>query len=601
MKGIDRMRRDLARRVGRSAWAATALALLAWPGGSEIHAAATAAAPAAAAGRAAPATGHEAAAPPAAVPRTIEGELRPGDTRRTTFNAGAGNLVYGSFQADRTFVATLTGPDGQVLRTLAPGLVSFVAPRAGEYKVDLSSKGGAGSYQLTLSVATPVNAAGSSGPDLLSARLRAQSRAIAEGRTDTGPFWAAVAAEGTPLIERVGDDYLVTLLWRGDAATQTVKVSWPFFHIAPVVELRRLGQSDIWFRSFRFAPGTRFNYRMFPDPPRVEGPPLVQALAMTAVAQNDPLNRAFNGGAGAEPGAAWSQVELPPRTPPSPWATVRPDVAKGQVASFEFESATLGNRRRISVYTPAGYRPACGPYRLVVLFDGAAYQSLIPVPVILDNLIAAREIAPTIAVFVDNVSIEGRAAELYPNAGFTTFVATELMGRIRRQYAVTRDPKQVVLGGFSLGGLAATHIAWRRPETFGAVLSQSGAFWWSSEAIRAGRGEPILTEGPLLDPHVESFELVRMIARAPAAPIRLHLEAGVYEGDLLTGNRFLRDVLTAKSYDFGYREFPGGHDGSFWRESFADALRSLVGKAALPLPARCPADAARHRRAGAGE
>lgn len=549
----------------------------------------------------------------------VAGEVQPGETRRLAFEVEAGNFVYGMIDSQNaaSFKGRVSNPSGEFAQAFMGGLVTFVAPSRGSYVLELTNASDkAAALNLTLNAAKPLDPNAASSQEILSPRLKKQALALTAGTADTSEFWSQITTEGTPLIEQTGDDFLVTLLWRGDASARTVKVAWSLFHVAPVIELSRLGASDIWFRSFRFPAGTRFTYRMIPDPPVIEGPPMLRAMALLAVAQADPLNHGSaqpsgHGSAqpnghdsaqpngrgsaqpnGADPLSSMSVLELPPGVRKSQWTTVREGVARGAVNSFELKSGITRNNRRISVYTPPGYAKECGSYDLLVLLDGTAYQSMIPVPTILDNLISAKQIDPTIAVFVDNASVEGRAADMYPNRAFTEFVTTQLMSRIRSQYAVTQDPTKVLIGGFSLGGLAATHIAWRHPEIFGAVLSQSGSFWWSESAIEAGRGEPILTEGPLLDPRIESFELVRLIANAPRSAIRLYLEAGLYEGDLLTANRFMREVLSAKGYDFRYKEFPGGHDPSFWRESFAEGLLSLAAREPSAAPAGCKARAA---------
>lgn len=510
--------------------------------------------------------------------KSLADTLAPGASRQYAIEAGAGDFVHGL--VDTPVASGLSGviatSGGETLRKFSGGLIAFVAPKRDRYEVLLTNAGDARiDFQLTLAAARPLAADAAAAQSILSPKLQQRSRELASGNTDNAAFWTSIAADGAPLIEQVDGGVLVTLLWRGNEQTRQVKVLWSLFHIAPVLELQRLGRSDIWYRSFKFAPGTRFEYTFAENPPAVDGPPMMQAMALVAAVQADPLNAGSRGLKPAELFATRSRVELQPALSQSEWTQVRDGVQRGSVETFQI------GQRRVGVYAPAGYRRECGPYPLLMLLDGSAYQTLIPVPVILDNLIAAGRLAPTIAVLVDNTSVASRATDMYPNAAFTELIATQVMTEVRAKYAVTRDPQHAVIGGFSLGGLAATHIAWRHPETFGAVLSQSGAFWWSQDAIKAGRGEPILTEGPLLDPRIESFELAQLIARAPKAPIRLHLTAGLYEGDLLVANRFVRDVLTAKGNQVEYHEFPGGHDGAFWRESFADALLSLT-SASLP-------------------
>ena len=51
-------------------------------------------------------------------------------------------------------------------------------------------------------------------------------------------------------------------------------------------------------------------------------------------------------------------------------------------------------------YTPPGYEATKAPKAFMMVFDGDAYQSRIPTPTILDNLIAEHRIPPVVAAFV---------------------------------------------------------------------------------------------------------------------------------------------------------------------------------------------------------
>lgn len=48
----------------------------------------------------------------------------------------------------------------------------------------------------------------------------------------------------------------------------------------------------------------------------------------------------------------------------------------------------------------------------------------------------------------------------------------------RSRYHVTSNRRSIIVGGSSLGGLAAAYCGLRRPDIFGNILSQSGSFWW---------------------------------------------------------------------------------------------------------------------------
>ena len=67
---------------------------------------------------------------------------------------------------------------------------------------------------------------------------------------------------------------------------------------------------------------------------------------------------------------------------------------------FQVPSAALKADRKVTVYTPAGYDPKAGENDLLIVFDGEASggdvegENPIPGHVILDNLVAAKKIAP---------------------------------------------------------------------------------------------------------------------------------------------------------------------------------------------------------------
>lgn len=83
----------------------------------------------------------------------------------------------------------------------------------------------------------------------------------------------------------------------------------------------------------------------------------------------------------------------------------------------------------IRIYTPFGYKNAGQRYKLLVLFDGQYYTSVVPTPTILDNMAAQRVISPFVAVLIDNINEESRLRELHCNDIFGEFLAKELTPR----------------------------------------------------------------------------------------------------------------------------------------------------------------------------
>jgi enterochelin esterase-like enzyme len=236
----------------------------------------------------------------------------------------------------------------------------------------------------------------------------------------------------------------------------------------------------------------------------------------------------------------------------------------------------LANEREIAVYTPPGYSKDAKPYGVVVLFDEKAYldENLIPTPTILDNMIADRRIPPVVAILIDNGEGVARLRELGCNRPYADFLSSELMPWARRMYNITADPGQTLVGGSSLGGLAAACTALWHPETFGNVLSQSGSFWWT----------PPKSDKPFdFDSNAEPDWVAKQFIASPKLPVRFYMDAGTDEldfsglgGGILAPNRNLRDVLLAKGYEVHYQEFAGGHDYLSWRGTLADGLFLLM-------------------------
>ena len=255
------------------------------------------------------------------------------------------------------------------------------------------------------------------------------------------------------------------------------------------------------------------------------------------------------------------------RLPPPPPA--------GHVDELDVSSRILGRARHIWVYTPPDYPRACAGddgCAFVVAFDGGVYTAAIPLPQMLDSLIAAGAMAPSVAVMIDDAGGAARIADLGNRAAFASFLTDELVPWIRSRYRVTHSGRRTIITGSSAGGLAAAYAAFKRPDLFGNVLSQSGAFWRGNEGTNAA-----------------PFEwLTGQFESGPAKPIRFFIDVGSTESvgamggtapSILQANRRLRGVLAARGYVVDYCEVPGGiHDPASWK------LRLPIGLSRLGAP-----------------
>ena len=197
-------------------------------------------------------------------------------------------------------------------------------------------------------------------------------------------------AQGTPLVEPLSDtrdEVLVTFVYR-DARARRVHVMKGPDDLRDTL-LSRVRDTDLWTRSYRLPAEARFIYCFAPDFPDAWPPP-EQMDQLERTFRADPYNR-------ARVGVRQSLCELP-RAPSSPLTQVRREVAAGDVHAHRVTSARLGDTRNVHVYTPPGFDVSRGPYPLLVLYDGIDYLAAIPTPIILDNLIAGRQVPGLVPV-----------------------------------------------------------------------------------------------------------------------------------------------------------------------------------------------------------
>lgn len=517
------------------------------------------------------------------VGQSVTGVLASGSQRSMTAQVPAAHVIQGTFTG-RNVALDLVDTQGKHVRRLATGdgvaqSFMWVAVSATESLVvkDIGNDPGNFHVELTRSLkplsagdtianspvaAQPPATDGSrstTSPQpvpITSPRLIALGNTLAEGGT-TDAFWNEMQQRGTPLVEPLDDKQsLVTFLWRG--ARHNVKLFG-----APSgnhESLIRLGNSDVWWRSFTVPSTSRLSYRLAPDVPTVQGNATDNRRMILATAQRDPLNPHIFPHSAATPIDGYqgsSTLELP-EAAPQPWVQPRAGVKPGTLSRTRFTSKGLGNERDLWTYVPAGQAPEA----LLVLFDANEYLHRVPTPTIIDNLIADGLIPPTAVVLIGNASPAARGDELPPNETFATFLDQEFMPWVTKQ-GLVQPAARTVIAGSSYGGLASAYAGLTNAKWFGQVLSLSGSYWWGKT-----KGEPSW--------------LTQQYAQSPVQDVSFYLDAGRYEvgrGDIpgiLQTSRSFGDTLRAKGYRVTQVEHDTGHDYLHWQGSLACGLVALL-------------------------
>ncbi|MYE13602.1 MAG: esterase family protein [Gammaproteobacteria bacterium] len=261
---------------------------------------------------------------------------------------------------------------------------------------------------------------------------------------------------------------------------------------------------------------------------------------------------------------------------PCPEAHPGPDVPRGTVREFPGWDDTrvyAGTVRDVWVYTPV-LDPSTAP-SLMVFQDGQMYldpTGPVRATAVLDSLIHAGELPPTVAVFVmpgrrpgmtDHEAMLNRSFE-YDSVtpAYVRFLIDDLLpfaeSEVGAQFA--RDPSMRLICGISSGGICAFNAAWHEPSAFGRVLSHVGSF----VNIRGGHNYPYL------------------IRSTPRKPIRVFLQGGKRDGNVIMGNWALANQVMASALEYAGYEYrfvfgEGGHSARHGGAIFADSLRWLMG------------------------
>jgi enterochelin esterase-like enzyme len=288
------------------------------------------------------------------------------------------------------------------------------------------------------------------------------------------------------------------------------------------------GRTGIFYRSVEFGEPARIEYQLI-----VDG-------RMTL----DPLNphTVDSGIGGLNSCVILGNFRDPPELE---WS---PAVAHGRVEEFGFDSVLLNNRRRVYVYLPPAY-DTDRTHRFPTLYvhDGGQYLNRARLPVVLDNLIGARQIPPLVAVMVDPVN---RGSEYRVSESYAEFVESELVPYIDRRFRTLAVREARAVMGASLGGLISFYLTLTRPHLFSRCAGQSSAFRLDEAQIAA-------------------------LAGAFRWGARFYLDFGKYELRSLPAHRRIAAVLRARGWPCFYQEVGAGHNWNSWRAQLRTLLTFL--------------------------
>jgi len=263
-------------------------------------------------------------------------------------------------------------------------------------------------------------------------------------------------------------------------------------------------------------------------------------------------------------------------------------VPHGEVRAVWYNSTTLGQPRRMHVYTPPGYERGNQKYPVLYLIHGggdedSGWSTIGRAGFILDNLLASNKIKPMIVV-MPNGSISlpgvnnpmGGARPTTPEAiaariatiaklhdAFVSDLLTSIIPCVEKTYRVLATRENRAIAGLSMGGA----------ETLRAAPSNLDKFAWIGvfsmglqEGVNAGVNSDFVERNATFfaDPEKTNQQ------------IKLFwISVGKDDRTVTDGPKRLSETLTAHHIRHEYHETEGGHTWINWRLYLRDFSQLL--------------------------
>ncbi len=274
-----------------------------------------------------------------------------------------------------------------------------------------------------------------------------------------------------------------------------------------------------------------------------------------------------------------------------PDSQVKAGVPQGKVEKFTLKESKVfpGTTRDYWIYVPAQY-DAAKPASLMVFQDGGGMVSATGqyrVPVVFDNLIAAKEMPVTIALFINPGTYPAaeKGQQARSNRSFeydsvtnlyARFLIEEMLPDLEKKYNISKNPTDRAICGNSSGAICAFTVAWERPDVFGKVVSHIGSF----TNIRGGYVYPSLIRRTKPENAKNYYLPSAMNLLEGRRKIRVFLQDGSTDLDNMHGNWPLanQDMAAALKYagwDYKFEFGDGGHNGKHGGSIFPDTMRWL--------------------------
>jgi enterochelin esterase-like enzyme len=238
-------------------------------------------------------------------------------------------------------------------------------------------------------------------------------------------------------------------------------------------------------------------------------------------------------------GLAHADAPKVPEAPPKGFDAERDKIERGKVETVEYDSKTVGSKRKMVVYLPPGYSKDA-KYPVFYLLHGGGddetgWQKKGSAPTILDNLYADKKLVPMIVVMPNGFA--RKPGETMGSSLFEDDLLKDIIPYVESHYPVKTDAEHRALAGLSMGGGQSLNIGLKHLDTFAWV----GCF------SAAGRGATV-------DP-ADASKKLRL----------LWLSCGDKDTRVIDASKAFHATLEEKKVPHIWHVDSGAHEWSVWK------------------------------------
>ncbi len=238
----------------------------------------------------------------------------------------------------------------------------------------------------------------------------------------------------------------------------------------------------------------------------------------------------------------------------------RQNVEHGAVAQRWYYSRTLGQMRRMHVWTPAGYEKSAESLPVLYLIHGggdndASWPGVGCAGNILDNLLAEGKMQPMIVVMpngsIATQSLEGEVPL------FEKDLVADIIPYTEANYRVKADPAHRAIAGLSMGGMETLETLLNDSEKFDYFWVLSSGWWYDATTYSAYRKR--------LDAIAPSLSHVRQLMFTMGGP----------EDIAYKNCKQMLKLFDNAGIKYKYSEAPGGHTWYTWRNNLHELAQKI--------------------------